>query len=802
MSSKILILLFVGIISLLNAESKCTDIKDLKQHNGHYYGITTNTMTFDEAKKFAESKGGYLAIPNNAAENNFLKSILGGRNGAWIGIYDPNYSSNYSYSKGQKINPSRFKDIKGNSLSYSYWESTQPDNFVDEYDAYDGKQMVSPLGEHWVAMDGNSGKWWDYGNHLGTGNAKFYVLLEFDNTPTCFEDLSSSVTDTFTNKKCSTQIWDDKTGNLETGTIFDCRTDTYGNTYCPSALSQCGEQWDYENGYAVSGVGQVVDYTNKESSTSSTSPTVSCIRTGNPGIMLPQLMQNGSVSTTAGNNIALCTNNQHTSTTKSPAVFNYYTLSNSNHSSIISQGYSLDGTVNLTGYDNDVNIALYSKLTCESGKVLENGKCIPANCDYPATLTNTKVYDSGEVNYNFIAQNVYKNYSMMYATRVTGNQIYRTRIINDNKTFITVDKYDGSGTYTAKDGDVTLYLIKSGSTLYKKRFYITDNILTCPNGGTLNGTTCKKSCNNVTKCPVGYTETTGSETAKGECKRTVEYTYYNYLCNNSQNGQGFNFNPINSGGNCNKSDPDNTTNNSTTLTEACNSSTPPINNCKRQKFTCQANKDRPCSFVDNSWQCSPFPCVGGNDIVPEGDVEGANDKNNNGWNEDGMCNGQIYIFNGKDRRCRSWDMFFGLVGGGCCDKDKVFMGLVGCKENEKMLAKQNKAELCTEIGEYCSKKLSLGFTKICIQKSKGHCCFGSKLARFVHEQGRSQIGIDWGSAESPQCRGFTPEEFQKLDFSKIDLTGAFDIPEINQSDLTNKINSTVENFKNMLGNNN
>ncbi|MDZ7818235.1 MAG: hypothetical protein U5K55_06300 [Aliarcobacter sp.] len=27
-----------------------------------------------------------------------------------------------------------------------------------------------------------------------------------------------------------------------------------------------------------------------------------------------------------------------------------------------------------------------------------------------------------------------------------------------------------------------------------------------------------------------------------------------------------------------------------------------------------------------------------------------------------------------------------------------------------------------------------------------------------------------GSPENPQCRGFTPEEFQKIDFSKIDLT--------------------------------
>ena len=81
-------LIFFGLVTLINASSKCPDIQDLKQHNGHYYGITTNTMTFDEAKKFAESKGGYIAIPNNAAENTFLKSILGGRKGGWIGVYD------------------------------------------------------------------------------------------------------------------------------------------------------------------------------------------------------------------------------------------------------------------------------------------------------------------------------------------------------------------------------------------------------------------------------------------------------------------------------------------------------------------------------------------------------------------------------------------------------------------------------------------------------------------------------------------------------------------------------------------
>ncbi|HEF3199582.1 TPA: mating pair stabilization protein, partial [Campylobacter coli] len=31
-------------------------------------------------------------------------------------------------------------------------------------------------------------------------------------------------------------------------------------------------------------------------------------------------------------------------------------------------------------------------------------------------------------------------------------------------------------------------------------------------------------------------------------------------------------------------------------------------------------------------------------------------------------------------------MFGGLLGGGCCDKDNVFLGLVACKEDEKKLA--------------------------------------------------------------------------------------------------------------------
>ncbi|MFY4797256.1 hypothetical protein ACOTVS_12100, partial [Aliarcobacter butzleri] len=244
--------------------------------------------------------------------------------------------------------------------------------------------------------------------------------------------------------------------------LYNCSYDKYGNSYCPSNLAKAESYWDYEDGYSVPKVGQVVDYANKESSSGGGAEVI--------GTVEYQYRGNGS-----GIDMFFRTTG---------AGYNKTNYIKKSSSWILDENTQSMWAGDILGELS----GMYSIYGCENGGVLKYKshnnntmtvymECVKENCDYPATLTNTKVYDSGEVNYNFIAQNVYKNYSMMYATRVTGNQIYRTRIINDNKTFITVDKYDGSGTYTAKDGDVTLYLIKSGSTLYKKRFYITDNIL-------------------------------------------------------------------------------------------------------------------------------------------------------------------------------------------------------------------------------------------------------------------------------------------------------------------------------------
>ena len=71
---------------------------EFKTYNGHYYAITGNKMSFQNAKNFAQANNGYLAIPNTLAENNFIKGIVGSNNEAWIGIYDPNYTQSLCFT--------------------------------------------------------------------------------------------------------------------------------------------------------------------------------------------------------------------------------------------------------------------------------------------------------------------------------------------------------------------------------------------------------------------------------------------------------------------------------------------------------------------------------------------------------------------------------------------------------------------------------------------------------------------------------------------------------------------------------
>lgn len=142
----------------------------------------------------------------------------------------------------------------------------------------------------------------------------------------------------------------------------------------------------------------------------------------------------------------------------------------------------------------------------------------------------------------------------------------------------------------------------------------------------------------------------------------------------------------------------------------------------------------------------------------------------------------VRAFTGTTQRCRK-----ATAGFSNCCKDSGWgnsAGLASCSSDEKALAEAKTKKLTVKIGTYCSQK-ALG---VCLQKKESYCQFDSKLAQIVQEQGRKgQLGIGFGSASSPDCRGITVAELQSIDFSTLnfanfysDLEDGSAIPEDNQ----------------------
>lgn len=121
-------------------------------------------------------------------------------------------------------------------------------------------------------------------------------------------------------------------------------------------------------------------------------------------------------------------------------------------------------------------------------------------------------------------------------------------------------------------------------------------------------TSCKKTDPDVTKNNEGtLNDDCNSPVAPdGNCVAEVDFEYYEYICSGTNE---FNeiYTPIEIGlTTCTKTDSDITSSNSN-LSESCNSSTPPSNNCKAKEYSCNSNYITP-AFVDGKWQCSPYVC--------------------------------------------------------------------------------------------------------------------------------------------------------------------------------------------------
>ena len=118
----------------------------------------------------------------------------------------------------------------------------------------------------------------------------------------------------------------------------------------------------------------------------------------------------------------------------------------------------------------------------------------------------------------------------------------------------------------------------------------------------------------------------------------------------------------------------------------------------------------------------------------------------------------LRFFTGKRRACTI--RLFGLAN--CCKSSGLLVGLANCSAEEQELAEERNAGNTHYLGRYCAKRTFFG---VCIRRARAWCVFGSKLGRILQEQGRSQLGVGWGS-----CRGLSVAEVEGIDFERLDLS--------------------------------
>ncbi len=92
---------------------------------------------------------------------------------------------------------------------------------------------------------------------------------------------------------------------------------------------------------------------------------------------------------------------------------------------------------------------------------------------------------------------------------------------------------------------------------------------------------------------------------------------------------------------------------------------------------------------------------------------------------------------------------------------QMYQSALACDQEDYKTATLNKGKLCYSYGTWCDAKGMLG----CEKYRTGWCCFNSKLARIINEQGRKQLGMPMN-----QCDGFSIDQLGQLDWSKIDLS--------------------------------
>ncbi|MDF1684492.1 MAG: conjugal transfer protein TraN [Legionellaceae bacterium] len=117
------------------------------------------------------------------------------------------------------------------------------------------------------------------------------------------------------------------------------------------------------------------------------------------------------------------------------------------------------------------------------------------------------------------------------------------------------------------------------------------------------------------------------------------------------------------------------------------------------------------------------------------------------------------VFSGAAQQCKSLPL--GLHD--CCTGSGPLEWLVNCPNDLQELQRAKLEGRVVYLGSYKRHKAG--------HKHHMHCVFPTKLAGIVQIQGRlGQLNISFGNPKYPNCRGLTPEEIGRINFSALNLT--------------------------------
>lgn len=134
--------------------------------------------------------------------------------------------------------------------------------------------------------------------------------------------------------------------------------------------------------------------------------------------------------------------------------------------------------------------------------------------------------------------------------------------------------------------------------------------------------------------------------------------------------------------------------------------------------------------------------------------------------QNGFDKDHLRIFTGTPKECDYSNIGTVLID--CCGDDPDRM-LGSCTDEEVSLAADKKAKQVVYLETQCLDRI-LG---ICVRSQQVYCTFTSMLGRIVQEQGKPQLGQTFGTADAPDCDGFTIEEFASLNFQAMNWSEFF-----------------------------